>query len=151
MTLARYVVHLYAYPIGVFKQHRVVTRCKLGSVLRRMHNPCIGFVGNERVDSIDVFTLAGAKAEMMEPGVVLIESLRTLIRRGATHENPGTAADAIDYFLTPDERLHSKEVTQPFPERNATRGIVDRKLDVGNPVDFYRQSATFSYQICFPP
>jgi hypothetical protein len=75
-----------------------------------MHNPGIGFVGNELVYRIDIFMLAGTKAEVVEPRSVLIERFCAFVGGQATHENSGTATNSINDVLTLDECLHTQKV-----------------------------------------
>src|SRR6185369_13436408 len=132
---------LDADAIGILEQHRVVARRELRSLLGRMDDARSELVDEKAIDRIDVRAAAGAKAEMMQAGTVLVELPVALLRRRATHQNAGAAADAVDDVRTLDQRLHRHEVAEALPERHAARGIVHRQLNVGDAVDLNAHTA----------
>ena len=86
------------------------------------------------MDGVDVLATARPKAEMVKTRAVLIEGAAARALRRSAHEDSGAAPDAVDDVLAPDERLHSEEVTELLPERDAACGVVHGELDVRDAV-----------------
>src|SRR5439155_10404840 len=76
-------------------------------------------VDQETMDGVDVLAAPGAKAEVVQPGTLLVESAAVRVRRCAADEDTGAAADAVHDVVGSDERLHSDEPTELIPEGDA--------------------------------
>ena len=83
MALAGNVVHFHADPVGILEQDRVVAGSEVRAVLGRMNDPRVDLIDQESMDGVDVLAAAGAKAEVMEAGAILIETLGPLLPCGA--------------------------------------------------------------------
>ncbi len=73
MALARHVVHLDPDAVGILEEDRVVAGRELRQ-LGRMDDVGLELVDEEAMDLVDVLAAAGAKAEMVEPGAILVEA-----------------------------------------------------------------------------
>src|SRR5262249_33871475 len=90
-------------------------------------------------------------AEMVQARAALIEGPQVLRLRVGAHEDTGAAPDAVDDFVSLDERLHAEEVAERLPERDADR-VADGQLDVRNAVDLdaHEQGFAHRHALCKP-
>jgi hypothetical protein len=77
--LARYVVDLEANAVGILEQHRIIAGRPL--IFARRADDFGADRGEESVQFVDIGTLAGAEAEVMQPDAVLVEGSARILRR----------------------------------------------------------------------
>jgi len=139
VPLSRHVVHFDPYPVRVFEENGIVSGCEV-SIFGLVDYPSRLLGGHEVMNLVDVSALARSKTQMVKTGSVLIESGAILARRRSSNQNPCTAPDTVDNAFAPNQRLHPQEMAQILPERNAALRIVDRQLNVRDPVDLDSQN-----------
>ena len=139
MPLSGHVVYFDPYAVRIFEEHGVVSRREV-SVFGLVNDLRRLLGGHEFVNLVDIPSLARSKTQMVKTGSVLIESGAILARRRSSNQNPCTAPDAVDNAFAPNQRLHPQEMAQILPERNTALRIVDRQLNVRDPVDLYSQN-----------
>src|SRR5262245_16137880 len=89
------------------------------------------------MELVDIGTLAGAEAEMMQADALLFEG-RALMFRGRRADTDRRApADAIECRLGVDHRLHAEERQEPAIELARARVICGCQEDVRDAVDFH--------------
>src|SRR5262249_10721912 len=76
--LARDMVDLEANAVGVLEQHRIIAGRPL--VFARRADDFRPDRGEESVQFVDIGTLAGTKAEMMQPDAILVEGRTCILR-----------------------------------------------------------------------
>src|SRR5439155_856346 len=81
VTLARHEVHLDADAVRILEEDGVVSR-REAAVLRRVDDARLAeLVDQETMDGVDVLAAPGAKAEVVQPGTLLVESAALRARR----------------------------------------------------------------------
>ena len=128
-------VRLDANTVGVLEQHRVIAR-RPPRFLRRVHDARAN-ADQKCVQQVDVFARAGAKAEVMQAGAALRETLAAELCGRRRDQDAGAAADPVDAFVAVEHQFHLKVFEQPAIKRPAGRIVIDRQLDVGNAVHFH--------------
>src|SRR6476660_4349154 len=91
--LSRNMVELQPYSVGILEQQRIISRRPL--ILARRANDGHAERTQEAVQFIDVGTLAGAKAKMVQANAVLLERSSCMLGGRRVDPDRGTPADAV--------------------------------------------------------